>query len=171
MSQAITWDEGDTLTFDWAFLAWDNDYLGWSNKGPDFAKFRLFSNAAILHEEILADVVDVGNYGETGWMTTSYTFLSDGNGFMHWTVDNGLNALGSNRSYGGDDDYLCSGNSRLLLDNIAADPGPQDQTPVPDPDPPTNNPIPEPTTFLLLGIGLVGLAGAEVRRRRKKTKQ
>ncbi len=28
-------------------------------------------------------------------------------------------------------------------------------------------PVPEPTTFLLMGIGLAGLAGAEVRRRRK----
>ncbi len=33
--------------------------------------------------------------------------------------------------------------------------------------PPGQEPVPEPTTIALLGIGLVGLAGAEVRRRRK----
>ncbi|MBT3354522.1 MAG: PEP-CTERM sorting domain-containing protein [Candidatus Marinimicrobia bacterium] len=30
------------------------------------------------------------------------------------------------------------------------------------------NPVPEPTAVVMLGIGLVGLAGAEVRRRWKK---
>ncbi len=38
----------------------------------------------------------------------------------------------------------------------------QGPNPVPDP-------VPEPATFLLLGIGIAGLAGAEVRRRRKKS--
>ncbi len=36
------------------------------------------------------------------------------------------------------------------------------------PPPPSSDVVPEPTTITIIGIGLVGLAGTEVRSKRKK---
>ncbi len=55
----------------------------------------------------------------------------------------------------------------LQLFRSSSNPGFEMKVTLAQEDPPPGNVVPEPTTFILLGIGLVGFAGAEMRRRRK----
>jgi hypothetical protein len=71
----LSWDVGDKLTFDWAFLAFDytpyNDRAIFKVKG---------SSGSVLDSITLSDVATVGDYGDTGWQSYEYTFASAGSG-------------------------------------------------------------------------------------------
>ncbi len=156
ISQYISWNAGDTLSFDWNFNTYD--WLPWN----DWAVFQINDYAGIENGDssrgILADVATLRPYNDgdrynvpgcgdpyangcydwdqpiaTGWNTYLYTFSQSGSGFITFGVFS-------------DKDF--STPSYLYIDNVGA-------------------PVPEPSTFLLLGAGLAGL-GFVVRRRRKE---
>ncbi len=102
--QSLTWDAGETITFDWAFQAFD--YLPYN----DYAYFKVAGTT-----QTLSSVSDVGNYGETPWATYSYTFGSAGTGNIEFGV---LNLLDNNLP------------SKLLIDNVTAT---SNAAPVPEP--------------------------------------
>jgi hypothetical protein len=106
ISQAVSWATGDTISFDWAFLAMD------SAQANDYSIFKVEKNGALVTEVTLATVAGIGDFGDTGWRSYSYEFLSDGAG----TITFG--------SFNAEDD---SGDSIFLVDNV------QPTQPVPEP--------------------------------------
>lgn len=106
ISQSIAWSAGETMTFDWAFLAFDySPYI-------DSAFFSLFDGTTLLKALTLADVSTVGDYGDTGWNTFSYSFVNAGSGLISFGVANLLDN---------------SVDSKLLVDNLT----PTNPVPVP----------------------------------------
>ena len=88
---------GNSLSFDWAFLT--DDYAPYYDMaffvGDDIA--------------ILASVSSVGDFGETGWQTFSWTADSTGTYDFYWISSNWLDDVG---------------NSELLVDNFHLIPEP-----------------------------------------------
>ena len=93
----ITLKKGNTFKFDWAFLT--DDYLPWND-------FSLFVGDGIYD---LGDVASVGNGGDSGWQTFSWTASSDFSAPVLWIASNSIDNLV---------------NSKLLLDNIQILPEP-----------------------------------------------
>ncbi|MBD2775326.1 PEP-CTERM sorting domain-containing protein [Iningainema tapete] len=83
IKQTITANAGDTLSFDWLFQA--NDYAPYN----DFSFFTIGSIGSKL-----ADVFQVGNYGQTA-SKTSYTFDKAGTYTVGFGVVNALDTAAS----------------------------------------------------------------------------
>ncbi len=108
----LSWNAGDTITFDWAFLAFDELPFG-NDKGV----FKIIdTDNADTTTFTLASVQSVGNYQDTGWQSFSHTFASTGGGKI---VFKSLNVPN-------DDIYEFA--SSLLVDNVNMEPVPEPAT-------------------------------------------
>lgn len=108
LSNAISWEAGDYLTFDWAFLENDGnvDDYGYFNIIETGEEDALLDDSIDLHTSLLS-------WGGTGWLEYSYQFSSAGSG----SITFGLH----DATTGHEQD------SMLLVDNIAT------TSPVPEP--------------------------------------
>jgi hypothetical protein len=99
MSQIVSWNAWDTLTFDWAFAAWD--YLPFNDR----ARFKIDDEANSVETiYTLANVSTVGDYQDTGWQSFSHIFTTAGSGRIIFRSVNG-----------GGDEFE---ESSLLVDNV-----------------------------------------------------
>lgn len=107
MSQATSWQAGDTLSFDWNFNA--NDYMPFN----DFSIFKIVTGSSTLFDLTLANVASVGDFNATGWNTYTYTFATAGTGSFAFGVYNNL-------------DWIVP--SQLYIDNVNTAPVPEPAT-------------------------------------------
>ena len=117
-----------------------NDYMPFN----DYSILSIIAGGSTIDVVTLSNVATIGNYNATGWNTYEYTFASAGSGFISFGVYNAL------------DQGL---DSQLYIDNVGGSNGNGNGT----------NPVPEPSTILLMGIGLIGLAGYSRKRFSKKS--
>jgi hypothetical protein len=104
----LSWNAGDKIGFNWAFLS--NDYLPYN----DFSIFTIAGTSALDNMTVtLSDVATVGNFGDTGWQLYTYTFQNSGTGLISFgsqnLIDQGLSSV-------------------LLVDNVTNNPVPEPGT-------------------------------------------
>ena len=97
----LSWNAGDTVNFDWAFLAFDA--LPYNDRGV----FRIIDTANAVNTPFtLAKVQTVGAFQDTGWQSFSHTFDTAGSGNLVF------------RSINVPDDGFLDFSSSLLIDNV-----------------------------------------------------
>ena len=90
--QHASWEVGDIISFNWAFLA--KDYMPYD----DYSIFGVVDdNYNVVDSVHLSSVSTVGNYGDTGWHRYSYTFVTNGSGTFQWgslnATDSGFDSV------------------------------------------------------------------------------
>ncbi len=73
VSSLVQMEKGNTLQFNWAFLTENHTSVN------DFGLLMLNAD-----QTVLADVQSVGNHGDTGWQTFSWTADEDFTGLISW---------------------------------------------------------------------------------------
>jgi hypothetical protein len=119
----------------------------WNFNANDYLPYNDFSILAIMSGGFpidvvtLANVQSAGDYAATGWNTYNYTFAAAGSGSIGFGVYNSLDT---------------ASDSQLYIDNVGGSNGNG------------TSPVPEPSTILLMGVGLLGLAGYSRKKFNKK---
>lgn len=135
LSQAFTLSAASRISFDAAFLAFDE--AADNGAGFDYnddAYVRIYAVGGPFNEVVFAsDVLTVGAYGHTSWLHFVSSQLAAGDYIFEAGVRNATE---------GGPDY----SSKLLIDNVGAS-------------------VPEPATWALMLIGFGGLGAALRRRR------
>jgi hypothetical protein len=130
LSQAFAGNAGDVVSFDIFFDG--GDYLPYNDNG--FANV-LNLDTLDLDNVYMKDIASVGDYGEDGWRTVSYTIPGNGN----YRLLFGVNNDGDNK-----------GPSFLGVDNLIVRG--------------SGEPVPEPSTILIWALAGAGLFARSRRR-------
>lgn len=106
--QSVSWEEGDSVSFDWNYIAGGNP-----NSFNDWSFFDIMdSENNFLFHHILASWESTGSLQDTGWRRYTHTFTTSGSGSL---------VIGLH-------DFSVSGDTFLMVDNVMAS-----GTPVPEP--------------------------------------